>query len=57
MAFIISSISPPSGKRSWKSSGCRLKSQATKYLSNFGKQLDDNRLSKTISYLTKRFLL
>ncbi len=45
----------PSGKRSWKSTGCKLKSQATKYLSNFGKQLDDNRLSKTIPILLKDF--
>ena len=45
----------PSGKRSWKSTGCKLKSQATKYLSNFGKQVDDNRRSKTIPILLKDF--
>lgn len=45
----------PSGKRKWKSTGCNLKSQATKYLSEFGKQLDEGKRNKTIPISLKDF--
>lgn len=46
----------PSGKRACKSTGSKLKAQATKYLSNFGKQLDEGRINKTIAISVKDFL-